>query len=152
MRNRSAQGGQSLAEFALVVPILLTLVLFALDMGRLFYAYVTIQDAARVAASYAGANPFATFGPHSEYEVRVLDQGLGSLGDFCPLQSPPVPVPTFADGNGVADTANKGLGDKASVTISCNFSLVTPVVGSILGDEIDLEARAVFPVRQGPTS
>jgi Flp pilus assembly protein TadG len=42
--------GQSLVEFALTLPLLLVLLLFALDVGRLFYVYVGVQNAVREAA------------------------------------------------------------------------------------------------------
>jgi hypothetical protein len=47
-----APRGQSLAEFALVVPILLLLVLGVADFGRLFNAEVAVESAAREAADY----------------------------------------------------------------------------------------------------
>jgi TadE-like protein len=51
--NRS--GGQSLVEFALVLPLLLVLVLTIADFGRLFSAGITIESAARTAAETASA-------------------------------------------------------------------------------------------------
>lgn len=45
--------GQSLAEFALTLPILLILIFGVIEFGRLFQAWVTIQNAARSAARYA---------------------------------------------------------------------------------------------------
>lgn len=45
--------GQTLAEFALTLPILLLLTFGVVEFGRLFQAWVTIQNAAREAARYA---------------------------------------------------------------------------------------------------
>jgi len=45
-------GGQALVEFALVLPVLLLLFLAAVDLGRLFYAYVGVENAAREGAAY----------------------------------------------------------------------------------------------------
>jgi hypothetical protein len=142
--------GQSMAEFALVVPVLLMIVLVTLDLGRLFYSYVTITSAARVAANYAGANPFADWGA-TDYQDRVLDEGLGSLDAFCDIPSPAVPAPVFSDSAVDLNSNSKDVGDKASVTISCEFRPVTPLIGSVLAG-LELEARAVFPVRQGAVS
>ena len=55
--NRRTRAGQSLVEFALIVPILLTMVAAAVDMGRLFFAYVTMESAAREAAFYGAFKP-----------------------------------------------------------------------------------------------
>jgi len=147
--RRTWTAGQSLAEFALVLPVLLVVVLFALDLGRLFYSYVTIHNAARVAANYAGAHPFEAFASGSDYALRVGDEGLTNLDSFCSLPSPAVPKPTFTDSIVDANATPKDLGDRATVTISCNFRLLTPVIGSIVGDDLDLHATAVFTIRHG---
>ena len=52
-RRRKRSRGQSLVEFALVLPVLLLMVLTALDFGRLFPGWVVINNAARVGANYA---------------------------------------------------------------------------------------------------
>ncbi len=45
--------GQSLAEFALTLPILLLLMFGIIEFARIFQAWVTLQNAARTAARYA---------------------------------------------------------------------------------------------------
>jgi hypothetical protein len=49
-RPRTKHHGQSLVEFALVVPILLLLFIGVADLGRVFAAGITIETAARDAA------------------------------------------------------------------------------------------------------
>ena len=49
--------GQSMVEFALVLPMLLLLVFGFLDMGRAIYYYSTIGNAAREGARYASVHP-----------------------------------------------------------------------------------------------
>jgi hypothetical protein len=44
--------GQELAEFAIVLPLLLFIVFGLLDLGRLFHALITITNAAREGARY----------------------------------------------------------------------------------------------------
>ncbi|MGI8533434.1 MAG: TadE family protein, partial [Candidatus Limnocylindrales bacterium] len=46
-----------MAEFALVLPVFLLIVGGALDLGRLFYAYVGIENAAREGALYGASDP-----------------------------------------------------------------------------------------------
>lgn len=48
--------GQSLAELALLLPVLLLLVLGAIDFGRLYFAYVSVTNASRNAAQYGSFN------------------------------------------------------------------------------------------------
>lgn len=48
--------GQSLVELGLLLPVLLVLVLGAIDFGRLYYSYVTVTNSARTGAQYASAS------------------------------------------------------------------------------------------------
>ena len=52
-RSRRRERGQSLVEFALILPILMGLLLLTIDVGRLFYAYVGVTNASREGAAYA---------------------------------------------------------------------------------------------------
>ncbi|MDX1521613.1 MAG: TadE family protein, partial [Anaerolineae bacterium] len=50
---RTRGKGQSLVEFALILPVLLMLLLGIIEGGRIIWAYVTVQNAAKNAARYA---------------------------------------------------------------------------------------------------
>ncbi len=55
--------GQGLVEFALILPLLMMLLLGIIEGGRIIWAYVTVQNAAREAARYAvTGRPFACGG------------------------------------------------------------------------------------------
>jgi hypothetical protein len=56
-RRRRASSAQSLAELALVMPVLAMMVLGTLDLGRLFYTQVSLANAAREAAKTASLSP-----------------------------------------------------------------------------------------------
>ncbi len=45
--------GQSLAELALIMPLLLLMVLGVIDFGRLFGSYIALQNASREGARFA---------------------------------------------------------------------------------------------------
>ena len=62
MRNKKNHPGQSLVEFALILPLLLMLVLGAMDFGRLFFAKMVITNAAREGANYLAYHPDDTDG------------------------------------------------------------------------------------------
>jgi len=49
--------GQSLVEFALVLPILLLLILGAMDFARMFSTKITLTNAAREGANYLSRHP-----------------------------------------------------------------------------------------------
>ena len=82
---RSAHRGQALAEFALIAPILLLIVVAIADFGRLYNSMVAVESAAREAADYGTfkssywdsglGNPPITFG---EMERRACTAAWGS--------------------------------------------------------------------------
>src|SRR3954447_26432222 len=55
--------GQSLVEFALILPLFLVFVAACLDLGRIFYANISLNNAAREGAMQA-ASDGATFIPN----------------------------------------------------------------------------------------
>jgi hypothetical protein len=57
--GRSRARGQSLVEFALILPILLLLALIAVDFGRVYLGWINLQNEARIAADFAANNPLA---------------------------------------------------------------------------------------------
>jgi Flp pilus assembly protein TadG len=48
----SRSRAQALVEFALILPILLILIIAAMDFGRMYYTKMVLTDAAREGASY----------------------------------------------------------------------------------------------------
>ena len=54
--------GQSMVEFALILPVLLLLLAAAIDLGRLFYAYVAVENAAKEGAFFGARNPLCDDG------------------------------------------------------------------------------------------
>jgi TadE-like protein len=134
--------GQSLAEFALTVPFALLMVLFGLDFGRVFLGWVSLSQAAREAANYAAMNPTAWTLPYNlavqaEY-TRLVQAEASSIN--CILQSP-VPAPTFTSGT--------SIGAPAKVSLTCQFNLITPFIGLLLGNPIPVSSSSAFPIRSG---
>src|SRR6185295_4843152 len=57
LRRREQTRGQSLVEFALVVPLLLLIFSGAVDLGRAFYNYVALENAVKEGALYGARFP-----------------------------------------------------------------------------------------------
>ena len=134
--------GQSLAEFALTVPMALMMVLFGLDFGRVFLGWVALNQAAREAANYAAMNPTAWTLPYNlsaqaEY-ARLVTTEADDIN--CTLQTPLL-EPDFPSGT--------GIGAPAEVELHCSFSLLTPLIGALIGNPIPVSASSAFPVRSG---
>lgn len=131
-----------MVEFALVIPVLVLLLLLAVDFGRVFFGWVGLQNVARIAANYAAQYPEADYGDPTDskritYNEQVADD---SAAINCELPDP-IPAPTFPNGT--------DPGDDAVVELECSFSLLTPFIGGITGNPIELNATSIFPIRAG---
>ncbi|HYM16574.1 MAG TPA: TadE/TadG family type IV pilus assembly protein [Dehalococcoidia bacterium] len=62
-RQRIRERGQTLAEFALVAPLLMILIMGLVDLARAMESHVTLQEAARDAARYAVTGRIDCSGP-----------------------------------------------------------------------------------------
>ena len=126
----------------MTVPMLLLMVLFGLDFGRVFLGWVALNSAAREAANYAAMNPEAWTLPYNlavqaEYNRLVTTEA----GDINCVLTTPIPDPTFGSGT--------SIGAPAEVRLTCSFNLITPFIGMLVGDPIPVSASSAFPVRSG---
>lgn len=156
-RWRNAKRGQALVEMAVILPLLLLMLLLAIDFGRVFFGWVALNNASRIAANEAGWHPDAWQGAGNPvlqaiYRDQVI-QDMQAINCAPPgggtWDTTDVPNPTFSDVPGTATTSPYELGDHASVTLSCRFSFITPLVGLIVGNPMPINATAVFPVKGG---
>jgi Flp pilus assembly protein TadG len=60
---RRFQTGQSLVEFAIVLPMLLLLLIGVIELGRYAYLGILIGNAARAGAAYGAQSPFTAGNP-----------------------------------------------------------------------------------------
>jgi len=138
-RGRRSRG-QALVEFALVFPIIVLLLLAMFDFGRAIFLYNGLTNAAREGVRLAVVNQdkdkilervqAMTFaGPVSNPDVDSLvefyhQESDGMLGDPC---------------------ATVTVGCIAVVTPMSDWSLITPVLSSIIGP-MTFEARSELPI------
>jgi hypothetical protein len=140
------QSGQSLVEFAIVVPLLLTALLVAVDFGRVYLGWVNLTNVARIGANFAATNPDAWNGT-GDAAVQLRYRQLmarDATGIDCTLPST-LPAPTFMD-------SSYSVGSRVQVNLTCNFSLLTPLISSIIGDgagNVTVGANAIFTIRYG---
>ena len=139
-RGRQRTLGQSLVEFSLVLPVMLLLVLFGVDFGRVFLGWVQLNNVVREAANFAAENPTAwnTVNPNTvvqaQYQTLVRNEAAGIN---CVLPSP-IPNPTFSGGL----NAVPAIGTPVFVRIPCRFSFITPVIGGMFGGSLPVAASA----------
>jgi PKD repeat protein len=146
LSDRHGTRGQSMVEFALVLPVLLLIVLVAIDFGRVYLGYVNLQQMARVAAGFAAEhasawelNDTATIARYDEMvanDAAAINCELPETGGVVD-----VPDPAFPGGF--------TLGDPVQVKFSCSFAVLTPIISGILGNTILVGADVVYPIREG---
>jgi len=71
--------GQNLLEFALVVPIILLLLVGAIEIGRLAYLSILVNNAAHAGVQY-GAQNLATASDNTGMQIAALDDGQNISG------------------------------------------------------------------------
>lgn len=142
--------GQSFVEFALVLPVILLLAMVTLDFGRVYLGWINLQNMVRAAANYAANNSTAWLtndtATITKYQNQVVNDAAASN---CQL-NPSTPVaPSFTDTNG--DGITTGIGDNATVNLTCKFQVITPMISNVLGGTVNVSSSAVFPVKTGIT-
>ena len=122
-RSARREGGQTLVEFALLLPLLLLLLLATVEFGRIFFSYLEVveiaHDAARVASLGGSAATAGADGAQAAAAVGLNAQDLtiNVTG-------------TAADGGGwVADTA---ITANVQYTVGIGIPMLWPLIGHAL--------------------
>jgi hypothetical protein len=151
-RTEQRSRGQALVEFALVLPLIVLLLVMAIDFGRVYFGWVGLQNVARIGANYAALhatadwNPSASNGNYQDYVAEILADAsaincdLDDDGDG-DVDHDDLPAPNFPDGT--------APGEDSVVSVTCEFFLITPLASIIVGDAVTLGAEATFPIRAG---
>ena len=140
LRRRTA--GQSMVEFALVLPIFLLIVLGLVDLGRAVFSYTSITNAAREAARLAIVNQ-----DEDLIKQRGTEQTAVAQADVDQLVIAfyeALPNPDPAD-NDECDPVR--IGCVAVIEYTSRFQPITPLIGRIIFPSgVDLTARTTLPV------
>jgi uncharacterized protein (UPF0333 family) len=126
MRSTQAglrERGAAAVEFALVLPILMLIIFGIVDFGRMLNAQITLTEAAREGARATSLVNAAA----GDVRIDAVLNGMSPVTDSitsCPI----TPGPT----------------DDAEVTLSHEFSFVTPI-GLLAGGTATLTGKGVMP-------
>lgn len=137
--SRTAKG-QSLVEFALILPVLLLIILGVVEFGRIFFLYTEASNAAREAARYgvaAGESPngLPRYLDCGEIRQAALDTTI--LSNFAPVTDTieiaydyPVENSTQILGNCEAGFEDDDIqqGYRIVVTVTADFKPILPII------------------------
>jgi Flp pilus assembly protein TadG len=118
--------GQSLIELALTLPLLLIILFGAIDLGRLFFAYVTITNASREGARYGMTSLSAAVqsgdlqGTVKEHTISASPAVLGASTVTTECAPYDLSVPYSS-----AYCTSAQTGDRVRVTVTYNFYFAT---------------------------
>lgn len=118
-RIRQTDAGQSLVEFAMVLPFFLVFLFALVDFGRAFYTWLLVTNAAR-----EGARAAAVQLDDSSIDARVYGSICKTYPTDCSLDTTKMVV--------TKTNVQGKRGSSATVDISYAFSYVTPL-GAMMG-------------------
>lgn len=126
IKRRTGLHGQSLVEFALILPILLLILVVLFDLGRAVYYFSVIHNAAREGARYGIIDNTPGIGcttpDTAGIEAAVLARAVGLNVDDLTISS-------------------ECVGSIIRVTVAYQFTPVTPLASSFLdGGSITLQS------------
>jgi len=142
-RGQDSSPGQTLVEFALIVPIFILVVMGVFDVGRAIYAYSTINNAA-----------------HEAVRLAIVDQNTADVRDEAVGRAVGVNVTPAdvtvrwlsANYTDVAPcNATPRFGCAVEVTVAYEFNAATPIINTVMGP-IDLQGLARQPIERTYTS
>jgi len=124
--KRKNEKGQSLVEFALVVPLVLMILMAVIEFGFMFNAYITISNASR-----EGARLGALGNDNYAIETRVITVS---------------PILDAANINVTITPNTRSRGDMITVQVNYDYVLLTPIISNILSPLINIEAETIMRV------
>lgn len=157
--ERGRARGQSLVEFALVIPIVVLLIVAFVEVGRAVFAYNTIANAARQGARVAAVNQIPDVTDCDEtrpiedpYEPHWSIRGcaiaaaapLGITTANVTVSYTPPPSTTLTC------TPTLHVGCRAAITVTYDYTVSTPFVNWIIGpftmsQTSEMPIERVFP-------
>lgn len=138
MKRNIAEKGQSLVELAIGFVVITMLLSGLLDLGRVWYVYVALEDAAGEAALYLSLDPFcliegdprpdgsfctnpnnATYRAQYAVGQDVLDWDLVDIDVTVPLDVNGAPIVT--------------VGEQVRVDLAYPIRMLTPIIPQFVG-------------------
>lgn len=140
-----AAKGQSLVEFALIIPVFILVVMGIFDLGRAVYSYNTVNNAAREAGRLAIVDQTPL---HVKTRAQESAANLAVASSDITVNFRSAATPTLAN-----SCATLSIGCIAYVSVDYRFDAVTPIVAQLVGP-IYMRGETHFPIEavcQEPT-
>lgn len=148
MKHRKRFPGQTLVEFALIIPIALFLIIGFFDLGRAVFYYSSISNMVREGARYAIVDTSAAAGPYQK-NIEFMNNYSFALPalNIDPEASCEITEPcTFSSQDGVLVVTITRDSPTVSITGTYAFDPITPGIALLLGESgtINLVAQSTM--------
>ena len=132
-KKRKLERGQGLVEFSISIVFMMILLVGVLDIGRAFFTYLSMMDAAQEGAAYGAIAPL----DYDGIRARVRSASSGTV-NFVDIEDSQIDVRTHCC---------PCAGNSVTVTIFTDFTFVAPFIG---GKTIPLSAKATDTILTPP--
>lgn len=120
--------GQSMVEFALVIPVLLLIVIGIIEFGFMFSSYLTLTNASREA-------------------VRFISLGGDDVSAILRANNVAVNTdPNRMEINISPTSSNRSRGDSVTVEIIYAYDFLTPFMDALMGNNFNLRVEATMRI------
>ncbi|OGO18768.1 MAG: hypothetical protein A2Z14_06355 [Chloroflexi bacterium RBG_16_48_8] len=124
-RNLLKERGQDLAEYALILPIFLLVVMSIFDMGRAVYSYSALQNSVREGARYGIIHPDDITGIENVVRQKAVGLDIRGLNIFTSYPSD----------------------ETIQIRATFRFQIITPIIGALFGsNEVTLKGQATMHI------
>lgn len=123
MFKKANQKGQSLVEVAIAMPLLILILMGILDLGRAYFTYVALADAAAEGAQYAAMNP--------RDPARITGRTQDSISNGLGVFNPDPDAATVS-----IDYVDLSSGSPITVTIEYEYQILTPFMNRFVPDGV----------------
>ncbi len=128
MRLIKNQEGQSLVEFALVIPLLLIILMGIIEFGLMFNSFIVITNGSREGARLASLG-----GTDTEIVERVeLVTRSIDITNITVTISP--------------NYSSRSNGEMVTVLVEYDYQMISPIISNLLSPLINLESETIMRV------
>jgi hypothetical protein len=120
--------GQSMVEFAMILPVLLLIIIGIIEFGFMFSGYLALSNASREAVRTVSLGETDTVAIQRAKDVAIILNPSKMIVSINP------------------SAAIRDRGDSVRVTIVYEYDFLTPFMESLFGGNLQLEAEATMRV------
>ncbi len=129
---KKSEKGQSLTEFALVLVFLLSLLAGVFDLGRAFFAYIIIRDAAQEGAVFGAIAPKDDI---NAFTSAVADRVVAAYVDPSDPSNVPIDINAVNIQVDIIGSPCAAPGNGVRVTVDYSLPVSMPFLGALIGSQ-----------------